>query len=313
MAENSEISWTDHTFNAWIGCTKVSPGCANCYAESAMSSRFKFVNWGDGGTRKITSPDNWRKVNGWNRRCAVQGIRQKVFCQSLADTFEDWSGTMLAHDGSPAMYCEGCELLYRASPSVANGMICDKCCRVCIPATMSHIRRELFRLATDCPWLDFLFLTKRPENIQRFTPPNGYMRNASFGTSVEDQERAESRIPALVQNAPERSRLFLSCEPLLGLLNLRAVDGMEMVNWVIVGGESGPMARPMNPDWVRSIRDQCEDMGIAFFFKQWGEWRPDPPEIIVGERCSVEGHQMVRVGKLNAGNELDGEIHMEFP
>lgn len=157
-----------------------------------------------------------------------------------------------------------------------------------------------------------------------------------LGTSVENNRWAAERIPALSRTSART--LFLSCEPLLEQVDLTpwlpyprsssavqftVTSGMRPVDWVIVGGESGPKARPMNPAWVRSLRDQCVAAGVPFFFKQWGEWAPtgefkdacsDPREELVGEPDVCGLREVIRrVGKKQAGNVLDGQTWAEFP
>ncbi|MBY0430173.1 MAG: phage Gp37/Gp68 family protein, partial [Rhodospirillales bacterium] len=230
MAENSKIEWTDHTFNPWVGCIKVSEGCVNCYAEG-WAKRSGLVEWGPKGERRRTSPANWRKPYKWDRDSASSCV--KVFCASLADVFENH------------------------------------------PSIDPQWRADLWTLISSTPHLLWLLLTKRPENIVRFLPEGWMMGypNVWLGTTVENQEQAEARIPHLL--ATPAARRFVSCEPLLGPLTLPLLHPPHArLDWVIVGGESGPKARPMHPDWARSLRDQCADAGVPFLFKQWGEWLP---------------------------------------
>lgn len=251
MGEQTGIEWCDHTFNPWMGCTKVSAGCANCYAEREMDHRHGRVKWGDAGTRVRTSASYWRQPYSWAKAASAAGIRRRVFCASLADVFED-------------------------RPELVQW------------------RRELFALIAATPELDWLLLTKRPENVMRHVrqiqgdaaaqqdplavalydwargkqaPPNVWI-----GTSVEDQTTAETRVPCLVK-IPATVR-FLSCEPLLGPVDVTGICDQVCgaIDWVIVGGESGPKARPTHPKWARDLRDQCAAAGVPFFFKQWGEW-----------------------------------------
>lgn len=310
MGENSKIEWTDHTFNPWIGCTKISAGCANCYALDLMETRYKRVKWGPQGTRKRTSEVNWRKPLAWNRQAERDGVRRKVFCASLADVFEDRE-------------------------------------------ELAPWRADLFRLIEQTRQLDWLLLTKRPENVNQMIG-RATGRSASawladchhiwLGTSVEDQQRADERIPRLMQ-IPARMR-FLSCEPLLGPVDLlswlpieydvdsdyqivestmrhssiRAARFREWgysIDWVIVGGESGHGARPMHPVWVRSLRDQCQAAGVPYFFKQWGEFAPHYEAVDIEERKIVMRDFPLgtfrKVGKRVAGRLLDGREWNEFP
>ena len=246
--ENSKIEWCDHTFNPWIGCTKVSDGCKHCYAEAMMDKRWGKVQWGPTGTRQRTSAAIWCKPFQWNRQAEQQGRRYRVFCASLADVFEE-------------------------NPQV------------------SEWRVDLFRLIQQTPHLDWLLLTKRPERIvyeiTKFMPC--VLPNIWIGTSVENQEAADSRIPELLK-VPAKVR-FLSMEPFLGPVDLgwslypdfaaddpRHFPKRNGVEWVIVGGESGPKARPMSIEWVRNIRDSCKAASVPFFFKQgsaanWGNYK----------------------------------------
>lgn len=333
MAENSMIEWTDHTFNPWVGCTKVSPACDHCYAETQMVRR-KFVEWGPKAERRRTSEANWKQPLKWNREAERAGKRPKVFCASLADVFDNQ-----------------------------------------VP---EEWREDLWGLIAATPHLNWLLLTKRPQNIAEMLPimwGSGWS-HVWLGTTVENQEEADRRIPHLL--AVPAAKRFLSYEPLLGPVDLdgwlpggsscggcdddhsggrrrcsrddtpRAeqcpenrsvwtddpVDPQRVaVNWVIAGGESGPGARPMHPDWARSLRDQCQAAGVPFFLKQWGEWYPcewenagdgTGTEIIFDDDrlnaikrrwqlYSVSGQPIARVGKKVAGALLDGREWREFP
>lgn len=313
MGQHSKIEWTDHTFNPWVGCTKVSPGCAHCYAERDMDQRRGFARWGKGQPRVRTSPGNWRTPLRWDRIAGAKGTRERVFCASLADVFDD---------EAPVSW-----------------------------------RDDLWSLIAACRNLDWLLLTKRPQNIRDFLPASwgdgSGWSNVWLGTTVEDQQRADERIPHL-QEIPARVR-FLSCEPLLGPVDLAPylvdsdVEGgfpdqpgfqgkaYGAINWVIAGGESGPHARPMSPTWARSLRDQCQAAGVPFLFKQWGEWLPlyraspclrwstDGHGECIGarvdgvdygpDRIEIDGEGMayVRVGKRAAGRHLGGVTWDEMP
>lgn len=438
MGENTAIEWADHTFNAWIGCTKVSPGCANCYAE-ARSARWGDVEWGPGKERRRTSAANWRKPLSWDRAAARDGVRPRVFCASLSDWLD---------------------------PEVPAEWLAD-----------------LLGLIADTLHLDWLLLTKRPElwrerleDVVRATRvleaagapcptplagawlDGGVPANVWVGTTVEDQRRADERIPQLVE-IPARVR-FLSCEPLLGAVGLTrylrplapvpleetpetweawnerdlwpewvpekwrrkiesfhceswgrgpkgwirdhaeqnvapfgaimcdpkplgakaddppvvgrfvhtwnnmgilvqedgtarvtstprahlfdpgpASSSYQAAQWVICGGESGASARPMHPEWARSLRDQCVEAGVAFHFKQWGAWEPfgqgpklnGPPPVASDVEWLYEDGRRIkagvcaelpvgalpcgvrRVGKGKAGRELDGRTWDEVP
>lgn len=327
MAENSKIGWTDHTFNPWIGCQKISPACDNCYAEAQNNFRkWNRAGWGPHAPRKRTSVANWRKPLQWNRQAEDEGRRYRVFCASLADVFDN-------HD------------------SITSGW-----------------HGDLWALIEQTPNLDWLLLTKRPQNIKKMLPETYGMPewgegwpNVWIGTTVENQDEANRRIPILL--ATPAAMRFVSCEPLLGpvdltfLLKRKVLNPYEILtnkmldegwsfeggsgdhpglDWVITGGESGPGARPSHPDWFRAMRDQCSAAGVPLFFKQWGEWAPQqviqdlgddeqavriqkehhwgPPHRQFARMHYFDGEEsMMHIGKKKAGNTLDGVQHLEFP
>jgi len=294
MGENSKIEWTTHTFNPWIGCQKVGPGCDHCYAEDMMDKRYGRVDWGPHGVRVRTSDANWRKPVAWNKAAAGASERPRVFCASLAD----WADT---HH------------------------------------SISHFWREdLGDLIEATPNLDWLLLTKRIGNADdvlgemfaRQVP-----RNVWIGLTVVNQQEADRDIPKLLSLKVKRgiSLAFLSIEPLLGQIVL---PSSFLIDLVIVGGESGPNARPMHPEWTRSLRDQCAAAGVPFFFKQWGHWQPldqVAEKVITGTRghavVHVDGRHLldsdiadpphsvfaVNFGKKAAGRLLDGREHNGMP
>ena len=302
MGEYTAIEWAHHTFNPWMGCTKVSDACRFCYAERDMDHRFGKVAWGPNGTRVVTSAANWRKPLKWDRAAEEAGERPRVFCASLADVFEDWRGLIYDSNGN--------RLAARGLQRHLH---------------MEDLRADLFRLIDATPHLDWLLLTKRPERIlecwpercgtdcececHEVPPPNRHIPcqaggcwerpNTWLGTTVENCGQLH-RIDELRKCRGLAPVLFLSCEPLLA--DLGPID-LTGIDWVIAGGESGPHARPSHPMWFRSLRDQCVQAGVPFFFKQWGEWGP-PPEGI---------GPMVCVGKKAAGRMLDGREWGQFP
>ncbi len=303
----TSIEWCDFTFNPWIGCTKVSDGCKHCYAEALMDTRWRRVQWGVSGQRVRTSPANWKKPLKWNRDAEAKGVRYRVFCASLADVFED-------------------------KPDQPE---------------LDEWRKDLWNLIFETPHLDWLLLTKRPENVKKMMPHVWNFPKANhvqhgniwIGTSVENQEQYEKRVPELLKvKRATGATVFLSMEPLLGPVDLQWCDwcggfGIHdcyeetgTIDWVIVGGESGTNARPMHPDWLVSIRDQCVSSDIPFFFKQWGEWLPNDvrygchnPEANYNRRHIVIGGtgvgdvHMVRAGKKGAGRLLGGSEWNQFP
>lgn len=250
MAENSKIQWTDHTFNPWVGCEKVSAACDNCYAEG-WAKRAGRPHLFDGIPPERTSIQNWYKVQVWNKGAELNGIRQRVFCASLADVFDERVPT--------------------------------------------EWREDLWELIRATPHLDWLILTKRPENFNDMLPEdwgNGWS-NVWLGVTVEDNTTAARRIPILKQT--RAARRFLSCEPLLCHIK-PALCGIDLV---IVGGESGSNARFMDVLWARDILCRCIFFGASFFMKQMGDafdreqrnrginldltWGYIPPELRVRE------------------------------
>lgn len=302
MGENTKIEWAHHTFNPWYGCTKVGPGCDNCYAE-AWAKRSGLVKWGFRQERRRTTAANWRKPLAWNAEAERLGIRYRVFCASLADVFDN--------------------------------------------SVPPEWRVELFRLIRETPHLDWLLLTKRIGNVSGMVPlpwvskpfqhgpdptniyPTGWPPNVWIGATICNQEEADRDIPKLLA-VPAHVR-FLSMEPLLGAVGLpfdrlREWNRIALLNqqeyaasnidWVIVGGESGPHARPMHPDWARSIRDQCAAAGVPFLFKQWGELAHDSRIIDTKDNTFhrfEDGTWMQRVGKREASRLLDGVEHNDYP
>jgi protein gp37 len=328
MAENSKIEWTDHTFNPWMGCTKVSPACKNCYAERDMDHRYGKVQWGPSGTRVVTSTENWNKPLKWNREAKERGIRYRVFCASLADVFEDWEGTLLTHKGDNVLVCDNCGRLADDGDLHASCQ-CGRFLQRVEWAGLDDVRKNLFQLIDNTPNLDWLLLTKRPENITKmlFDPDslNGFKcrKNVWFGTSVENNEYMH-RIDSLKSVGLLGSVLFLSCEPLLGPMTTLG-EHLDGIDWVIAGGESGANARPSHPDWFRDVRDQCESANVPFHFKQWGEWLPidhaNPSHdgatesSVWRDKPSKDDLPMLtlRVGKNRAGRILDDRTHDGLP
>lgn len=237
MAQDSKIEWTTHTFNPWRGCTKVSPGCKNCYAETLSVRNPKTLGvWGPNGTRVVAAESAWREPLKWDRAAKKAGERHRVFCASLADVFEDWQGPMTAADGrwivKPHLDSEsGPENWQLEFPETFK--VDPQGWRL---LTMGDVRKQLFNLIDATPCLDWLLLTKRPENITRMLPsawtsdgkpgPLGptelvgtVPHNVWLGTSVENQAAGDERIPHLLRT-PAAVR-FLSCEPLLSAVDLR--------------------------------------------------------------------------------------------
>ncbi len=280
MGEQTKIPWCDHTFNPWVGCTKVSPGCKFCYAETDMDKRRHYAKWSDHGTRVMTSDSNWKKPFQWNRKAEKEGRKRVVFCASLSDVFEDWIGPITNKDGQEIRYCQSCGCF----PSESGN--CRNCGHRTQKATMGRIRQRLFyNVIMETPHLIWRILTKRPENIRKFWPvqPDFSMHwdNVQLYTSVENQEQAEIRIPELLKCRDLVPILGISAEPLLEQIDLRPWLHPPMIQHVIVGGESGFDARPFCSDWAHILLMQCYHAKIPFFMKQFGSnaHDGDHPEI----------------------------------
>lgn len=345
MSDNSKIEWTDHTFNPWWGYQKVGPGCDHCYAE-ALDKRTGGAHWGPHAERRRTK--DWSGPRRWQKHARhymeLHGRRQRVFCASMADVFDN--------------------------------------------AVPPEWRADLWQVIRETPDLDWLLVTKRIGNAPAMVPPDWPLAfpNVTLLITVVNQEEADRDVPKLL--AMPAARRGISAEPLLGPIDFTFVgnaapvpgsvrydaltghalpyDGVfgsvrawatnkaqpcAKLDWIIAGGESGANARPMHPDWVRDIRDQCKGTDserlhllgypdVAFFFKQWGEWTPgenverqrgsvrvaynsDPFDGVTWsygiERLETEGRHvddeptLYRVGKSEAGRLLDGREWNEYP
>lgn len=290
MSGKTKIEWADRVWNPTVGCTPVSEGCRHCYAKRMFERFFqdhKFENV-KCHPERLEIPERWIKP-------------QRIFVDSMSDLFH---------------------------PDVPDDFI-------------AKVWMRMFLL----PRHTFMVLTKRPERMKQWVDLmlEGCMgrvfSNIWLGVSVEDQKTANERIPLLLQT-PAAKR-FVSVEPILGdvdlekYLSLTDEEECEILDanqsyeittdeikrsfpkldWVICGGESGPNARPLHPDWARSLRDQCQAAGVPFFFKQWGEWTTQPGSVDLSNRKQTYSGNNVfsRVGKKNAGNLLDGKVWAQFP
>lgn len=325
--KDSNIEWTDHTFNPWEGCTKVSPGCLHCYAETRNLRWAGGANWGKGAPRRRTSVSNWKQPLKWNEEAgdkaqlfgniewARQAIasetrRPRVFCASLADWLDD--------EVDPTWLADLLHLIYRCQN--LDWLLLTKRPQLWRDRMAAALKSEIFaRESADFwGWVDAWLRGSAPANVW-------------IGTTVEDQVRANERVPQLLA-IPARVR-FLSCEPLLESVVLpetalhrwisNGVTTAEFtgprVHWVICGGESGPECRPMNPVWAHALQKQCAAAGVPFFFKQWGEYCSND-EMPVGMTYHEDttfktfGDEAVwRIGKKHAGRFLGGKIYSEFP
>lgn len=322
MSENTKIEWCDHTFNPWTGCMKVSPGCDRCYAEGwSKRAGAKVGKWGAGAPRVRTTAANWKLPMKWEAGAeafrAAHGRRQRVFCASLADVFDNevdpqWRADILRLvDQTPNLDW----LLLTKRIGNANVMLDQAEMIVC-----------------GSIWTNY-----RPR-------PNIWL-----GATVVNQEEADRDIPKLLAT-PARVR-FLSMEPLLGPVDLRfptktwapdrcnhccngdrcdtpghherarcpycrGTGRQKILEWVITGGESGPGARPAHPRWFRSVAKQCRAAGVPFLFKQWGEWAPydrgRQDGWLLATPYSLD-EPISKFGKKASGRLLDGVEHNGFP
>lgn len=352
MADNTHIEWTDATWNVVTGCAVVSPGCTNCYAMKLAGTRLRDHPSRKGLTRDSKAGPVWNGQVRFNADWLTQPLRwtkpRKIFVCAHGDLF---------HEG------------------VTDDQL-----------------DQVFAVMALAPQHVFQVLTKRPERMRQYltasnrqlhiaqagTPHDGAgelwwgrflkpwpLPNVWLGVSIEDQTRAEQRIPALLET-PAAVR-WISAEPLIGPVDLKniettpprvaylnALSGRRMtceaggpyvevpalpgLDWVVVGGESGQGSRPMHPDWARNLRDQCADAGVAFLFKQWGDWTPgENAQNTLGRTvetadwfndawdyqtltpASAEGMHiddeptLYRAGKRAAGRHLDGHLHDGYP
>lgn len=303
MSANSKIEWTDATWNPVIGCTKVSPGCDHCYAirtaHRMSSNPHPAIAAAYGGTEqdgewtgqvnllvdRLDQPLRWTKP-------------KRIFVNAQSDLF---------HNAVPDALIAQVFAVMAAAGHHTFQVLTKRHGRM-----RSLLSSEDFEVAVDAHARELGF-----EGYFGMPLPNVWL-----GVSVENQQWADIRIRELL-GTPAAVR-FLSCEPLLGPVDLAraiepnfAVSGwkdLSGLDWVIVGGESGPGARPMLPDWARSLRDQCQTAGIAFHFKQWGEWAPDAAYDGHGRLVDAQADEsMTRVGKKAAGRDLDGRTWDEYP
>jgi protein gp37 len=235
MGKDSKVAWTDHTFNGWWGCHKVSPGCKNCYAAT-FSKRTGQDIWGADKPRRFFGAKHWAEPLKWDRDAglSVPYTKARVFCASMSDVFE-------THDNLD------------------------------IQVQLRDARIQLGNLIRDTQNLTWMLLTKRPENVFRyfnlmFDGCDSIPDNVWIGTTAENQAMYDKRSRVLFEIRQYVSNTFLSIEPQLEPITMNGY----IPDWVIVGGESGPGCRPFNPDWARSLRDQCKQEGAAYFMKQLG-------------------------------------------
>jgi protein gp37 len=295
MAENSKIEWTDHTFNPWEGCTKVGAGCDNCYAETrnARYAGGKSINWGMGAPRRRTSEANWQNPIKWNANAdaffAEHGRRQRVFCASLADVFDNEVNPHWRKD---------LFMLIEATPNLDWLLLTKRIGNVASMVFQSWMYE----------WPKHVWLGATVVNQMEAD------RDIPKLIQIPAKVRFLSIEPLLGAITLNHINLVYSDIKPDGSIKER-----KAISWVIVGGESGSNARPMHPDWASSLRDQCKVAGVPFLFKQWGEFAPNclcqkstacadvprPAGGLIG--C------MFRCGKKAAGRVLDGETYSEYP
>lgn len=354
MAENTKIAWATHSFSPWIGCSHVHTGCANCYAEAMHRLG---VTWGPKGTRRRTADSTWRQVERWNRKaadaccsiCRGQGhggdpTRPCRYCRgtgnatgesdprvfpSLCDPFEDWNGPILDSAGNT---------LYRRYMGPARTGTRSECDgQPNAPLSMDDVRRDFFALIDRCQNLDFLLLTKRPENVRRmWTPTPGlnpkhpgtleeaeeciYRDNCWLLYSASDQATLDAGLTHLMACRDLAPVVGISLEPLVGPIDLgtahmracpyggQGKHVCDSVDWVIVGGESGPHARPCSVEWIRSIVEQCREAGVPCYVKQLGSNACDERRPLCGQDCEAR-----RKSEFRAINDPKGGDPYEWP
>lgn len=300
----TKIEWADLTINPVVGCSKCSPGCENCYAERFAARLAKNPATAPKYAGVVDERGKWTGKPNFDVSCLVSLPKppKRIFVGSMCDMFHENVG-------------------YEA---------------------LAHIMGHL-ALTHSNAHHTFLILTKRVDRMLDFFSnwkPHRRMSNLWLGVTVCNQAEADAKIPVLLQT-PAAKR-FVSVEPMLGPVDLTAIDypsgrmdgapesgmldalrGLTMddnpmlpaLDWVICGGETGPKARPMHPDWARSLRDQCQAAGVPFFFKGWGEWTADYTydDAIRTPGAYVADTPFARVGKKRSGRLLDGREWNEVP
>lgn len=329
MSTNTAIEWTDATWNPVVGCTRISPGCKNCYAHQLHDMRHKAFKAGKKLPAQYAQPFTTLQTMDGRLDYPLHWKKpRRIFVNSVSDLF---------HESVPFEFIHAVWGTMRRTPQHTYQILTKRADRML--EVVSQIRA-----------------------MEAMGYAKGFYSHVHLGVSVDNQTAADERVPLLLQ-VPAAVR-FLSCEPLLGrvdicehlgmwwnstmqafegdgaMINRRGIEGLTHpgIGWVIAGGESGKGARPMHPDWARSLRDQCQAAGVPFFFKQWGEWFPgfdkdkdySVEERGEGAKASTQKAQwlnlaggqgfhgervvgMRRTGKKAAGRLLDGREWNEFP
>ena len=278
MGDRSAIEWTDATWNPTIGCSLESPGCGRCYA---MRQAARLARMGVRGYDGLTRPSSAGPVwTGVVRAAPDATIEQPFRWKRPRRVFVN-SMSDLFHEDVPD------RLISR------------------VFTVMRGTSRHTYQV-----------LTKRPDRMAAWLADYPWVhRHVWLGTSAEDQEHFDERSPAMAAIAAAGWNTWCSAEPLLGPIDVGAASWLQ---WLVVGGESGPGGRVMLPRWVEGLRQQCTARGIPFFFKQWGAWAPPPadePGALVSyiDLMATEAASMRRVGKHLAGAELSGRTWQEWP
>ena len=323
MGDKTDIEWADATWNPIVGCDVCSPGCANCYA---MGQAYRLLDKPGshyaGTTRSVNGRAVWTgTIELAPPHIVTQPMRwrrgRRIFVNSMGDLF---------HEGLPEWWID---LVH------AVMALCPHHRFLVLTKRSERMRRYLTRAAAESDgWISerwgaeaasrYNALGQARATIKQVRPeteiPAGWpkwpLANVGYGVSVEDHRRAVERLPDLEQT-PAAMR-WISTEPLLGPIDLE--PWLAMIDWVVLGGESGRDARPMHPDWARSVRDQCQKAGVPYFFKGWGEWAPVAKVGTGGTGIVLSDHHYFpdtttsrRVGKKAAGRLLDGREWNEFP
>lgn len=274
--ERTKIQWADHTWSPWRSCQHAilpdgseHTGCLNCYAEAMAKRNPKTLGvWGPEGTRVLAAPASWQAVLRWNSEAEKTAERQSVF-PSVCDPFEEWEGTEPDGVTPKCIYDHlGNRLATRVGTETAIQWPKEPGWR---PLCLIDVRERLLSLIGDTPWLQWLLLTKRPQNAVQVLGqygPDFLWANISLIVSVSTQHDAKLLIPELLKCRDLCPVLGVSYEPAIGPVDF--TPWLHSLDWLIVGGESGHHARPFDLAWARSARDQCRAAGCAYFCKQLG-------------------------------------------
>lgn len=324
MADHTKIEWTDSTWNPITGCSVTSPGCKHCYAMQLAGTRLKHHESRAGLTQDTSAGPVWTGEVRFNAQWLDQplhwGKPRMIFVCAHADLF---------HESVPDEWIDKVFSVMALAGRHTFQVLTKRAKRMreyCSDLTRDRIEEAAREMG----------YTFRHSGAWMLALP---LPNVWLGVSVEDQKRADERIPELL--ATPAAVRWVSAEPLLGPVLIDTLlcempedeDGapyLGPIDWVVVGGESGPKARPMHPHWARDLRDQCADAGVPFLFKQWGEWIPEGQTLSEPARldpyrrrwCDIEdgddrytqtGVAVHPVGKKAAGRLLDGVLHDGYP